>query len=137
MSPAAHAAIRAASCANMKLHQLAPEARTPEAVAALAAIATATYAVMISEEPGAVGRLELAVSAAEALLVAPKASAVHPLALAFLRADADDEHKRSEINARGEGWGRDEYAEIRPFEAARIAARKAWAAAGFPFEAVS
>jgi hypothetical protein len=62
-------------------------------------------------------------------------AAVHPLALAFLRADAEDEHKRAEINARGDGWGHAEYAEIRPFEAARIAARKAWAAAGFPFEA--
>lgn len=60
--------------------------------------------------------------------------AVHPLALAALRAESAEERKRAEINARGEGWGRAEYAEVRPFEAARIEARKAWAAAGFPVE---
>lgn len=61
--------------------------------------------------------------------------AVHPLALAVLRAESAEERKRGEIDARGEGWGRAEYAEVRPFEAARIEARKAWAAAGFPVEA--
>ncbi len=74
-------------------------------------------------------------NATEAKLVAEPT--VHPLALAALRAECDEERKRAEINARGEGWGRAEYSEIRPFEAARIAARKAWAAVGFPFEVVS
>lgn len=135
MSPAANAAIRAASIANMRLNQLAPESRTPDVVAAIAKIATATYAVLISEEPGAVGRLELAVSAADALIAAPKASGVHQLAFAALRAESAEERKCDEINARGDGWGRAEYDEVRPFEGARIEARRAWAAAGFPFDA--
>lgn len=63
--------------------------------------------------------------------------AVHHLALAALRAESAEEQKRSEIDARGDGWGAAERDELRPFESARIAARKAWAAAGFPFEAVS
>lgn len=59
---------------------------------------------------------------------------VHPLALAALRAESAEEQKRAEIDARGDGWGAAERAELRPFEAVRIAARKAWGAGGFPFE---
>lgn len=57
---------------------------------------------------------------------------IHPLALAALCAEAAEEHLRAEINDYGEGWGRAEYEALRPLEAARIDARKAWAAAGFP-----
>ncbi len=64
----------------------------------------------------------------------PDASNVHPLALAALRAESEEERKRAEIDARGDGWGEKERAELRPFEASRIVARKAWGAAGFPFE---
>lgn len=64
-------------------------------------------------------------------------ASVHHLALAALRAESDEEQKRAEIDARGEGWGAAERAELRPFEAIRIARRKAWAAAGFPFESAS
>lgn len=62
-------------------------------------------------------------------------ASIHHLALAALRAESAEEQKRAEIDARGEGWGASERAELRPFEAVRIAHRKAWAAAGFPFEA--
>ena len=136
MSPASKA-VRAAALVNMKLHQLAPERRTPEIVAAQAEIAGATYAVLIDdleEDRAAVARLELAVSAADALLTAPAAPAAHPLALAALRAESDEARKHAEIDARGDGWGANERAELRPFESARIAHRKAWAAVGFAFE---
>lgn len=60
---------------------------------------------------------------------------IHPLALAYLRAEATENQKRDEIDARGDGWGAAERAEVRPLEAETIAARIAWRKAGHPFDA--
>jgi hypothetical protein len=143
VSPASKAA-RDAARLYMNLRQLPPARLTPEIVAAQAEIAAATECVLaddLEEDREAVARLLRALSAAEPLLATALSAApapqpaIHPLALAALRAESDEERKRAEINARGEGWGANEYVEFRPFEAVRIAHRKAWAAAGFPFEA--
>ena len=61
---------------------------------------------------------------------------VHPLAMAFLQAEAAEESCFQQVQAAGEGWGEKQYAMKRPLEAARIAARREWLAAGCPVQVV-
>ena len=55
-----------------------------------------------------------------------------PEFLAWGRAEAADEAYHRAIADAGTGWGPAERAAYKPIEAARIAARRAWIAAGCP-----
>ena len=154
MSPALNAALAAAANVNgnltRRLAALPFEVRTAATVvAARHELCGASYAALHRAKDMApdadhiaiVDRLDAAIAGMEDAIVAampvgPSTSpvVVPPLALAALRAESNEERKRAEIDVRGEGWSTNERAELRPFEAVRIAARKAWAAAGFPFE---
>lgn len=141
MNRALNAAIAAAAALNAALHAVPVDRQSAAVNAAKRGLHVAVYAALLHPDDADLGalceRLDAAIIAAKAAIDLPSfvvGPGVHPLALAALRAESAEEQKRAEIDARGGGWGAAERAELRPFEAVRIAARKAWAAAGFPFE---
>lgn len=138
------AAIRVHLAGSFSPHR-SMEAAVSIMTAAIGALPDPVTAVLSADIDGNVV-LEVAddtgPSVREAALIVGAPSPAHPVVpeiapefLAWGHAEAADEAYHRAIADAGTGWGPEERSAYKPVEAARIAARRAWVAAGCPVTA--